>query len=76
MAYELNKEEKISIINQHLKNLEYSKYNLKISLLEMGSGSATNPGNIKDIEMQIESINDKQKVLNEEINLLNGENNG
>jgi len=76
MAYELTNDEKISIINQHLKNLEYSKYNLKISLLEMGSGSVTNPGNIKDVEAQIDSINDKQKALNQEIDILNGEDNG
>ena len=76
MTYELTNEEKISIIDQHLKNLEYSKYNLKISLLEMGSGNVTNPENIKNTEMQIDSINEKQKVLNQEINLLNGENNG
>jgi hypothetical protein len=76
MTYELTNEEKISIIDQHLKNLEYSKYNLKISLLEMGSGNVTNPENIKNTEMQIDSINEKQKVLNKEINILNGENNG
>jgi hypothetical protein len=76
MTYELTNEEKISIIDQHLKNLEYSKYNLKISLLEMGSGNVTNPENIKNTEMQIDSINEKQKVLNQEINILNGENNG
>ena len=76
MTYELTNEEKISIIDQHLKNLEYSKYNLKISLVEMGSGNVTNPENIKNTEMQIDSINEKQKVLNQEINILNGENNG
>ena len=76
MAYELTNEEKISIINQHLKNLEYSKYNLRISLLEMGSGNVTKPNNIKDVEGEIESINDKQNVLNKEIDLLTGENNG
>jgi hypothetical protein len=76
MAYELTNEEKISIINQHLKNLEYSKYNLRISLLEMGSGNVTKPNNIKDVEGEIESINDKQNVLNKEIDLLTGEYNG
>ena len=76
MAYELTNEEKISIINQHLKNLEYSKYNLRISLLEMGSGNVTKPNIIKDVEGEIESINDKQNVLNKEIDLLTGEYNG
>lgn len=30
----LTNEEKISIINSHIKNLEYNKYNLEISVIE------------------------------------------
>lgn len=76
MAYQLTNEEKISIIDQHLKILEYNKYNLKISLLEMISGNMAKPESISDMELQIDSINKKQKALIQEIDTLTGEDNG
>lgn len=76
MAYQLTNEEKISIIDQHLKILEYNKYNLKISLLEMISGNMAKPESISDIELQIDSMNKKQKALIQEIDTLTGEDNG
>jgi hypothetical protein len=37
MAYVLTNEEKIGIVEQHLRNLEYSKFNVSISLIEESS---------------------------------------
>ena len=34
MTYELGNEEKINMVNQHIKNLSYSKYDLELSKLE------------------------------------------
>lgn len=31
---QLNNEEKINIINQHLRNLEFAEYNLELDLIE------------------------------------------
>jgi hypothetical protein len=76
MAYQLTNEEKISIIDQHLKILEYNKYNLKISLLEMISGNMAKPESISDLELQIDSINKKQKALTQELDTVTGEDNG
>jgi len=76
MSYELSKEEKSNIINQHLKNLEYNKYTLRISLLEMNSGFIVKKESIQDIEDQILSINSKQKALLKELNSLEEKDNG
>lgn len=34
MTYELGNEEKINMVNQHIKNLSYAKYDLELSKLE------------------------------------------
>lgn len=34
MTYELGNEEKINMVNQHIKNLSYSKYDLELSQIE------------------------------------------
>ena len=34
MTLELTNEEKVTIINSHLKNLAYNKFNIEISVIE------------------------------------------
>jgi len=67
MTYELTNEEKISIISQHLKNLEYSKYNLEVSMMELMSGLNTKQEPIEDTQAQIDSIVAQQTALNAEV---------
>jgi|694.fasta_scaffold21000_4 hypothetical protein len=70
MAYTLTKEEKIDIINQHLKNLEYSKYNSEISLVEESAAIEPQQNLIDEIQGQIDSINAKTAALLSEISSL------
>jgi hypothetical protein len=70
MAYTLTKEEKIDIINQHLKNLEYSKYNSQISLVEESAAIEPQPILIDEINSQIDNINAKTSALLSEIESL------
>jgi hypothetical protein len=67
MTYELTNAEKISIIDQHLKNLEYNRYNLEISVLELTSGTNPKQESITDIQAQIDSIIAQQTALNAEV---------
>lgn len=67
MTYELTNAEKISIIDQHLKNLEYNRYNLEVSILELTSGTNPKQESITDIQAQIDSIVAQQTALNAEI---------
>jgi len=73
VSYELTKEEKTLIINQHLKNLEYSKYNLRISLLELNSDANTKVEHIENLQSQVALITTKQNTLIEELKLLENE---
>jgi hypothetical protein len=34
MTYELENQEKINMVNQHIKNLSYAKYDLELSRIE------------------------------------------
>jgi len=70
MAYTLTKEEKIDIINQHLKNLEYSKYNSEISLVEESAAGKPQQNLIDEIQEQIDNINAKTSALLSEIESL------
>ena len=62
----LSNEEKISIINQHKKNVEYNKYNLQISLIE--ENAVTSPD-----QDAIDSLNDKITEINKKITALDAE---
>ena len=70
MTYELTNAEKISIIDQHLKNLEYNRYNLQVSILELTSATNLKQESIDDIQAQIDSIVAQQTALNAEVTSL------
>ena len=70
MTYELTNAEKISIIDQHLKNLEYNRYNLQVSILELTSATNPKQESIDDIQAQIDSIVAQQNALNAEVTSL------
>lgn len=66
----LTKEDKISIIDQHKRNLEYSKYNIEISILEENSVKVPNKDVINSLNDQTEEINNKLAALDAEIAAL------
>lgn len=70
MVYELTNEEKIDIINQHIKNLEYSKFNSEISLVEESAAIDPQQILIDEIQGQIDNINAKKTALLAEISSL------
>jgi hypothetical protein len=67
MSYELSNEEKTSIIEQHLKNLEYSKFNLEMSLV--AELAVTNPQQtvVNSLEAQISEVITKNTKLLDEL---------
>lgn len=62
----LTNEDKISIINQHKKNVEYSKYNLQVSLIE--ENAVTSPD-----QDAIDALNDKISEIDKKITALDAE---
>lgn len=62
----LSNQEKISIIDQHLRNSEFNKYNLEISLIEENASANKNEDAISSLNDQISAINLKITALNAE----------
>jgi hypothetical protein len=62
----LSNEEKISIVDQHLRNAEYNKYNLEISLIEENASVNKNVDAISSLNDQINAVTLKITALNAE----------
>lgn len=70
MTYELTNEEKIAIVSQHIKNLEYGIYGLQISLIEENAVSPTDTSKISSLNNQIAEANAKKTALLAELDDL------
>jgi subtilase family serine protease len=66
MTSELTNEEKVGVVNQHIKTLNYNKYNLNLTMLELIAISNPNQASINEIILQISDLDDKISVLEEE----------
>ena len=67
MTIQLTNEEKVSVINQHIRNLEFNKYNLNVSLIEENAMAIPNQATVDSINLQISEANAKITALNAEI---------
>lgn len=66
MTYELTTAEKIEIIDQHIKNLSYSKFNLEVSVLAEEALSPVDQAKIDALTLQITDVNSKIDALEQE----------
>lgn len=66
MTYELTIAEKIEIIDQHIKNLSYSKFNLEVSVLTEEALSPVDQAKIDALTLQIADVNSKIDALEQE----------
>ena len=71
MTIELSKEEKISIINQHIKTLKYNKYDYQISIKEEEAVETPATSRIDSLNSKIAEVDAKVVALSAEIVLLN-----
>lgn len=66
MGYDLTDEEKTGIIEQHIKNLKYSKFNTEMSLVEESAGLSPKQSLLDDLNKQISEVDNKiNSLLNE-----------
>jgi len=70
MSITLTNEEKIAIVSQHLKNVEYSLNNLALSLIEENSVSSTDADKISSLNSQIADFNLQKTALTTELSTL------
>lgn len=63
----LTKEDKISVINQHKRNIEYNRYNVELSIIEESSLSSPNQENLDSLKSQMAEIDKKLAALDAEL---------
>lgn len=63
----LTNEDKISIINQRKRNLDYAKYHIEMSILEENAIDLPNESMLDSLNKQMLDVNKKIKALDDEI---------
>lgn len=66
----LTNEEKSGIVSQHIKNVEYSLYNLNLSLIEENAVSSPDADKISSLNDQIADLNAQKTALQSELSVL------
>jgi hypothetical protein len=67
MTIELNAQEKIAIIEQHLKNVLYTEYNAEVSLVEYQSVPSPLQESVSAVQKQLADIALQKAALNAKI---------
>ena len=70
MTVQLSNEEKISVVNQHKRAIEYSKYNLTVSLIEENAVLNKDQDTIDSLTAKIADHDGKLSALDDELNSL------
>lgn len=63
----LSNEDKISIINQHKRNIEYVRYGLELSIIEENATANPNQENLDSFNNQITDLDSKIAALDAEL---------
>lgn len=63
----LTNDDKIAIINQHKRNIEYAKYGYQVSLIAENAISNPNEETIDSLNQQISDVDSKIAALDAEI---------
>jgi hypothetical protein len=67
---ELSKEEKIAIINQHIRNARLNEYNGQVALIVENTKDQINQIDVDQLKKQIVSEQNKIEILQKEIDRL------
>ncbi len=67
MSTILTNEEKSGIVSQHIKNVEYSLYNLNLSLIEENAVSSPDADKISSLNDQMADLNAQKTALESEL---------
>jgi polyhydroxyalkanoate synthesis regulator phasin len=70
MSIELTKEEKIQIVNNHIKNLKTNKYNLEVSLIEENALESVSDVTVSSLTTEISNTVSRIQALEAEITRL------
>lgn len=63
MTVELTTQEKISIIDQHLKTIEYSLFNYELDLIEANAVTPVDQAVISSVQAKVTAVTTKKNAL-------------
>jgi hypothetical protein len=66
----LTNEEKSAIVTQHIKNVEYSVYNIELSLIEENSVVAPDATKLASLNEQLNDLTSQKTALQSELTKL------
>jgi hypothetical protein len=67
MSITLTNEEKSGIVSQHIKNVEYSLYNINLSLIEENAVSLPDSDKVDSLNSKIVDLNAQKAALQSEL---------
>jgi hypothetical protein len=70
MTLTLTNEEKAAVVTQHIKNVEYSIYNLELSVIEENSVASPDASKISSLNEQLVDLASQKTALTAELSLL------
>lgn len=70
MTYELTKEQKLEIAEQHIRNISINRYNIVLSMLEENASAMPSQSILDSLQLQLSDIDLKIVALNNEIDSL------
>lgn len=70
MTYELSKEDRLAVIESHMKNVAFNKYNAELSLIQEQALSAPKAKNIQAANDTIAQSNAQLAALQQEYDLV------
>jgi hypothetical protein len=70
MTIELTNEEKLGIVEQHIKSIDYGIYGIQLDLIEINATSAPDASQITNLNTRLTALNAKRVALVTEKNSL------
>ena len=70
MTIELTNEEKLGIIEQHMKSIDYGIYGIELDLIELNATSAPDASQVTNLNTRLTAYNAKRAALVTEKNSL------
>jgi hypothetical protein len=70
MTFELENNEKIDIVKQHLRNVANNKFNLELSIAQANAMATPNSAMIDSYNLQLSDLHSQELILSQKLSEL------
>lgn len=70
MTFELDNNEKIDIVKQHLRNVANNKFNLELSIVQANAMATPNSAMIDSYNLQLNDLHAQELILSQKLSEL------